>query len=219
MFKSLWQFVVSLLSAQAHRQPTPPVAPTIPTPPTIPTATPAPVGAMTEAMRQELLDKHNAARAGAGVAPLVRSSTLDAIASAYAARMASDRVMSHADRSTLEQRLQAGGYDFAAAGENIAEGYPTVGAVMAGWFQSPGHYANIVGPQFVEVGFGLALDPSGVAYWCADFGAPLKWARQFREAMGTAPTRAFRDRDESGPVCKPPALVHRETRESGKLSR
>lgn len=40
-------------------------------------------------------------------------------------------------------------------GENLAEGYTTSVSAVDAWINSPGHYANLVRPQFHRVGFGI----------------------------------------------------------------
>lgn len=61
------------------------------------------------------------------------------------------------------------GITFYAAGENIAMGQPTPQAVMNSWMNSPGHRANILNPQFNEIGVGVAKTTSGVIYWTEQF--------------------------------------------------
>ncbi len=54
-----------------------------------------------------------------------------------------------------------------AAGENIAYnyGYPdTVAITIEGWMNSPGHRANILDPDFQQIGIGL-YENSGHYYW------------------------------------------------------
>ena len=70
-------------------------------------------------------------------------------------------------------RDENAGYDrWSSIGENLAAGYPTPEAVVAGWMASPGHRANILSPNFSEIGIGLAdgLAPYGT-YWTQEFGA------------------------------------------------
>jgi len=69
------------------------------------------------------------------------------------------------DGSTLRVRVDSTGYPWQALGENIAKGHPTAESVMVAWLGSPGHCANIMGPQFTELGFGRA----GVS-WTQVFG-------------------------------------------------
>lgn len=61
------------------------------------------------------------------------------------------------------------GISFYAAGENIAMGQQTPAAVMNAWMNSPGHRANILNPQYNEIGVGVAKTSSGVIYWTQEF--------------------------------------------------
>lgn len=56
------------------------------------------------------------------------------------------------DGVTLDQLLLEQGYNFAAAGENIAFGYADAGSAVAGFASSPVHLANIKSANFTEVG-------------------------------------------------------------------
>ena len=63
-------------------------------------------------------------------------------------------------------------------GENLASGEETAGTpheIVEGWMNSPGHRANILRPEFREIGIGLAYEPpqpvSGrVAVYTTNFG-------------------------------------------------
>ncbi len=71
-------------------------------------------------------------------------------------------------------RVTDAGYDWSSVGETIAAGYPTPAAVVAGWMNSPGHRAILLG-NFTEVGIERANCPSGCqfgSYWTADFANP-----------------------------------------------
>lgn len=155
------------------------------------TATPPPAvtpPVATTSREESLLANHNAARAGVHAGPLQLDAVLTACASVYAVAMANADQLSHNLAGGLSARLARAGYgSYVAAGENIAEGYPDAVAVMQGWFNSPPHYANIVNPVFTAVGFGSALDRSGVRFWCAVFACPHK-ARRFDPATVHAPS-------------------------------
>lgn len=62
-------------------------------------------------------------------------------------------------------------------GENIAAGYSTPEAVVEGWKNSSGHRANLLNPNFTELGVGyyyLANDTGSVnynRYWTQVFGS------------------------------------------------
>lgn len=48
-----------------------------------------------------------------------------------------------------------------------------MGKVIDGWLASPGHCANLMNPQYKELGAAYATDPKSDAgiYWTAMFGA------------------------------------------------
>ena len=54
-------------------------------------------------------------------------------------------------------------------GENIAMGYRTADAVMAGWMNSEGHRENILRSSFGSIGV-CAYTVNGVTYWVQLFG-------------------------------------------------
>lgn len=61
-------------------------------------------------------------------------------------------------------------------GENIAAGYDTVSAVMDGWLASPGHCANLMNPNFTQIGVACIRGSTGNAYgtyWTMDLARPL----------------------------------------------
>ncbi len=131
----------------------------------------------------ELLTLTNQARQNAGIEALHFSYELGQSAQTYAEDLATQNFFSHTgkDGSTLGSRLTASGYDFAAAGENLAAGQQTASGVFQGWMNSPGHRANILQSEFTEVGFGL-FDATGSSdygrYWVQNFGKPRGNSRQ-----------------------------------------
>ncbi len=54
-------------------------------------------------------------------------------------------------------------------GENIASGQESADEVVDGWMASPGHCANIMDPNFTEIGVGY-YDGD---IWTQVFGRPL----------------------------------------------
>ena len=85
-------------------------------------------------------------RAAHGLAPLARSSALDAVASRWAHQMAANDKMSH--NPSLASQVPSG---WRALGENVAMGQPSPQAMEAAWMNSPGHRANILG-SYTHVG-------------------------------------------------------------------
>ena len=123
--------------------------------------------------RAEMLASVNAERALSGANPLVHCAALDRAAQAHSDDQAAHNKMTHtgSNGSNAGQRIAAAGYGGVQGwGENVAVGYPTVGAVMSGWMNSPGHRANIMNPSYRHVGLGMATSAPGSPYWTQNFG-------------------------------------------------
>jgi uncharacterized protein YkwD len=121
-----------------------------------------------------VLDLTNAERGKVGLAPLVLSPELQAAAQTYSQVLAGGICFEHTcgPVPNLEDRDAAVGYiGWTTIGENIAGGYPTPEAVVAGWMGSAGHRANILSATFTEIGIGVASGNArfGVC-WTEEFG-------------------------------------------------
>jgi hypothetical protein len=57
-------------------------------------------------------------------------------------------------------------------GEDLAAGFTTTADVLAGWINSPAHYAVLVNPQYHAIGVGRGYSGGSTYgwYWTADFG-------------------------------------------------
>ncbi len=138
-----------------------------------------------QAEGQKLLEQINSARrqphqcggqAFAATTPLAWSAVLAGAAENHTRNMANNNFFDHKDRDgrTPGDRAELAGYNGQLIGENIAAGQDTVRKVVDGWLSSPGHCANLMNPQFRELGAAYAVDPksdSGI-YWTAMFGTP-----------------------------------------------
>lgn len=94
----------------------------------------------------------------------------------HAADMAEHSYFSHdgRDGSKPAARATRAGYVWRSVGENIAAGQTTAEAAVQGWIDSPPHCANLMGPQFTEMGVAYAVNlqsPMGI-YWAQLFGTP-----------------------------------------------
>lgn len=52
--------------------------------------------------------------------------------------------------------ISASGYQYQAAGENLAYGFTSADAALNAWMHSPSHRANILNSSYSQVGFGIA---------------------------------------------------------------
>ncbi|MGY2341202.1 CAP domain-containing protein [Pseudomonas sp. SDO5532_S415] len=137
-----------------------------------------------QAEGQKLLAELNVARSrprqcGAqsfnATTPLTWNATLATAAETHSRTMANNNYFDHKDRDgrTPGDRAELAGYDFQQIGENIAAGQDSVRKVVDGWLTSPGHCANLMNPQFRDLGAAYAVDPKSDAgiYWTVMFGA------------------------------------------------
>lgn len=124
----------------------------------------------------ELLNLTNAERERAGLAPLNLSDSLTSAAQLHAEDLVRSNSFSHtgSDGSQPSDRALAAGYPFRYVGENIAAGGSTASITMQQWMNSAGHRANILKPEYTEVGFGYVADANTPYrhYWVQVFGSP-----------------------------------------------
>ena len=88
--------------------------------------------------------------------PLDLHPALTAAAALHATDQADHNNMSHtgSDGSTMGQRLSRQGYRWRTVGENVARGYRSEAAVVAGWFASEGHCRNMMNENYRHLGYG-----------------------------------------------------------------
>jgi len=75
--------------------------------------------------------------------------------------------------SLFYERIEAHGYtNYKIVGENIAGGQQSIDEVMRAWLNSPKHCANIMNPQYKEVGIAIVTNPNSEygIYWTQNFG-------------------------------------------------
>jgi len=99
--------------------------------------------------------------------PLIWNDAIELAAYDHSLDMFTNDFFSHtgSDGSNLTDRMERRGYNWIVAGENIAWGYKTEEDVIEGWLSSPGHCANIMYPDFEEIGIAKVG-----TFWTQDFG-------------------------------------------------
>ena len=111
-------------------------------------------------------------------APLGWSARLTVSADQHAIDMATHHNFGHLSRvdgRSVEHRLAAAGLDWGEYAENLAAGLTTVEAVVARWSDSPAHCANLMNPNFTEIGAACAPAASAgrfKTYWALDLVGP-----------------------------------------------
>lgn len=75
------------------------------------------------------------------------------------------------DGETPFDRMLMAGFNGLRFGENIAAGNATAEGTVAQWMDSPGHCANLMDPNFSELGVGYFAGGEFRHYWTQNFGA------------------------------------------------
>jgi uncharacterized protein YkwD len=128
-----------------------------------------------DAFEAEVVRLTNVYRAQNGRDALAANAALTAAAEDWSGEMARGDFFRHSD---VARQIAAFGYDADGYGENIAAGQRTPREVVDAWIASPGHRANLLRPDFEEIGVGyVALPNDGGAapyghYWTQIFGVP-----------------------------------------------
>jgi uncharacterized protein YkwD len=118
----------------------------------------------------------NTERSKAGLGSVSKNGQLTNSAQGYAQYMADANFFAHEgpNGSTfITRNKDAGYYPYHYLGENIAAGQRTPQEVMTAWMNSSGHRANILKPEYKEIGVGYT-SKSGTTYgtyWAQEFGA------------------------------------------------
>jgi uncharacterized protein YkwD len=148
-------------------------------------ASPVPVGspggtpvppAAAESAAAEVVRLTNESRMRSGLRALVVNPRLVEAARLHAEQMAGWQRLAHtiegARYPTMQSRLQATGYGYANAAENVAWNQRTAADVMRTWLNSSGHRANILDAELTEIGTAVAYSVKGEPYWIQVFGRP-----------------------------------------------
>jgi len=130
------------------------------------------------ATERAMMDATNRERAAEHLSPLRADARLVRAAQLQARQMARFGVMAHdvprAEYPTFASRLEYARYPYRDAAENVARGYGTGTSVITGWMNSPHHRANMLAPDFTQVGTGFATDGAGERYYAEVFGRPVR---------------------------------------------
>lgn len=129
-----------------------------------------------QAVKRAVVCLINRQRTERGLPALRENKRLDRSAQGWTNSMVRHGYFSHG--SNFAARISAVGFNWSAAGENIATGFSTPRQVVAAWMASTGHCQNILSPQYSEVGTGV--DHQGVR----GYGGPSTWTQDFALPMG-----------------------------------
>lgn len=112
----------------------------------------------------------------ASTLPLAWSDKLASAALDHTHDMAKQNYFSHTgrDNSQVGERVVRQEYEYQVVGENLASGHGSAKQAVAGWLMSPGHCANLMNPEFTEMGAAYVINPASdsAIFWTQVFGAP-----------------------------------------------
>ena len=123
---------------------------------------PGVLGYATNMTHGGLLAQTNTQRTQNNLGALALNATLSQAAQAKAEDMVARDYWSHNTPDGQEPWvfITGAGYQYQAAGENLAYGFTDSASAVTGWMNSPGHRANILNSAYSEVGFGMANSPN-----------------------------------------------------------
>ena len=140
-----------------------------------------------------ILRKVNELRAQQGLGSVTRYTQLDSVAQGWSEQMVVQRSMGH--NPSFADQYPSG---WTGASENVAMRYGSssddVGAQLFDqWYNSPGHYANMVAPEANAVGIGIIYDQSTDTWYATQNFA----AYSDPHAVGLTPTADSSGSNES----------------------
>jgi len=153
----------------------------------------------------EVADLSNQYRINAGLANLTINAKLTSSAQAKANHMAENSYFAHnsPDGTTPWNFFDSVGYSYTTAGENLALTNQSASSVSDGWYNSPGHRANLLSTTFTEVGYGIAFVPS-FTYNGTTYANVYLVAAHYALPQSSAPTATVAPASTSAPA--PPAV-------------
>lgn len=124
-----------------------------------------------------LVNLVNQTREANGIKPLVENQKLDQAAQLKAENMVANNYFAHTSPTGITPWywfLQAG-YNYKYAGENLAIGFYDSAEVFNAWLNSPSHRANIINPNYTQVGTAVlgGFGQNNTIIVVQDFGSQL----------------------------------------------
>jgi uncharacterized protein YkwD len=110
-----------------------------------------------KAQSAKIIAMTNEVRDGLHLAPLKESVDLSMAAYDKAQDMLIGQYFAHTgpDGRGVRDWLAQVNYSYAVAGENLAMGFTEPRQVVEAWVKSPTHYANLIDPEYSEIGVGM----------------------------------------------------------------
>ena len=155
-----------------------------------------------------IINLTNQTRINLGLTELTTSPILNVAAYNKAQDMLLNQYFAHTSPTGLTpwEFIKKAGYNYTYAGENLAVHFVTTESVSDGWMASPTHKANIVSPNYKEIGVGVINgDYEGypTTFVVQMFGAPLVKTESVKLASTTpvpAPVPLAEEVSQAEPV-------------------
>ena len=153
-------------------------------------------------IQSEIISLTNSERAQNNVKTLSENKKLNAAAQAKANDMVMRGYFAHQGPDGKEPWtwIQAAGYDYRYAGENLAVRFVDSKDVVSGWMASPTHRANMVKPVYTDIGVGIAqgmykgqpatfvvqyfASPAATAAAAATYAPPASFSDSLSRSLG-----------------------------------
>ncbi|HVQ43990.1 MAG TPA: CAP domain-containing protein [Candidatus Saccharimonadia bacterium] len=105
----------------------------------------------------DLFNQTNQERVAGGLPALHLDARLNQSAGLKAGNMFAENYWAHVSPSGIQpwHWFEQAGYAYTYAGENLAKDFDTTSGAIQGWMNSPGHRANILNPNYTDVGFAV----------------------------------------------------------------
>lgn len=125
----------------------------------------------------------NEERVSLGLAPLKENVQLNEVAYQKAKDMLENGYFAHSSPTGITPWywFKNVGYSYQAAGENLAVGFIDSKEVVDAWVESPSHRANLLSPDFQEIGIAVVtgeFNGEETTLVVQSFGAPVKAAER-----------------------------------------
>ena len=114
---------------------------------------------------EQVVDLVNKERAKAGLNKLTLNKKLESAALTRAYEIEKSFSHTRPNGSSFSTVLREYNINYRGSGENIAWGQTSPEAVMNAWMNSSGHRANILNPNFKEIGVGYYKNSAGRKHW------------------------------------------------------
>lgn len=139
------------------------------------------LGYATDVTVEKIVSLVNQERISNQLSPLSISAELSTAATQKAADMFTKNYWAHISPTGVSpwQFISSSGYSYIYAGENLAKSFNTSEEVVNAWMNSPAHRANILKPEYKDIGISVmngVLNSEETTLVVEEFGTPVEKA-------------------------------------------